>query len=245
LIIVWLVAIGFIAGGLFFLLALWRPKSADGSWKTIAGFKIVSLIPLSIGYLLLLYLLHAHWPLLGLHIAWTIIGAAAAAIFLDLAWYVVSSRRDLEKEARARLSGDSVAEEVAENALHDGPLGASEELVGEMVNVGLLRLPFGWLVMALLPVGAAALIGLCIYNMWATGSYIHSTVSHGHGNGNAPAVFEHVAYFAFFGGMLVVGLAQGLKERIDKAQPGSDWLLSVVASTVALGLYVAFEGAWP
>ncbi len=241
----WIGAIAFTAFGLVFLLIFWRPKDSD-DWITLAAFKAGSLVALSIGYILLQSAVHAHWPVLGEQIAWTIILAPFVAGFLCLGWYTVSSRRDLKALARAPLSTtiEAIGENAVENAFSEGPPDALKTAAAGVVEVGILRLPLGWLVLALLPAVVAVVLVFGICELWVTGPVAAGTTSDTHGGVNVPALFEHVAYYTFFGGMLVGGLAMGLMHWIDKEHTDSDWLLCVAAAAVFLVPYMLFEGVW-
>jgi hypothetical protein len=214
-----------------------------GTWRDLFWQKSIALMFLAGAYLTLDHLFGNQWGPIGGRIAETMIGVVFASMALIFSWFLISSRQGMQEWAHTRQPRADLAAE----ALAEGPDEAIVSSVRTALARVILRLPFGWLVPALLPATFAVLILIGVRNVWTSDSALQWAAAPAGGRGNqyATAVFEHVAFYLFWGGLLAGALA-GTVANLFNPKSGAPRLLGLAAlSAAALGIYIVFEGIWP
>ena len=150
-------------------------------------------------------------PDVGTRAASTVVLVCFAGGFIFMAGSAIRARDELREWARA----DQPDENLAEQAIVDGPADAVAERVSRAVARAVLRLPLGWFAIALVPTALAVVLLAGIRNTWTTGFPLsvepagaESTAAY------ALDVYEHLATYVFWGGILVVTLVEGFLDMV-------------------------------
>jgi len=213
------------------------------NWGEMLGGTTTALMLLTVLYLALERFTGARWPPVGQQIALTILLVGFAGIALWFSWYAISSHGEIQEWARTSNDDD----DFVSKAIAEGPADAIKDTAVNAFGRFLLSLEFGWTAIPLLNVTFAALLVLTVCNLWSSGSALQvepASVS-GSSSAYAMAVFEHVAYYVFWGGALIAALAAALAALLSRRKDVLGLFGGAVISTAALVIYIVFEGVWP
>jgi len=208
--------------------------------------KAIAIVMLSASYWLLDWLFGDRWGTFGPRIAQTVIGAAFAGGMLFGSWFLISSRHGLQEWAHTRQPNKPDTD-LADEAFEEGPAEAIQDAVWTAIWRVVLRWRFGWLVLALVPATFAAPILIGVSNIWTSGSPLRMAAAPaGWGAYEyATSVFEHAAYYIFWGGLLIATITDMVTTLPSKKSGIGDTLAVAAFSAASLGIYIAFEGIWP
>lgn len=256
---IWLWLLLAIPLSLCFLLFFWRPgtvttttsgllgeslEQRQGDWRDLVVAKLVAVAFLSICYLMLDGM-YGPWPDVVGRVASTFLLVAGASVFLWLAVLLIIRRVEVRENAQSPNDGD-----LFDAALEGGPAGALKDRALEGVARLVGRLPLGWLVLAFVPFAAAVTVLVGAWNLWHSGSPIQMVVPT---NVAGPyhylvALFEHIAAYLFFGGIIVAALGAMIGALASGKARGSEIRTALVVALVAsvcLTGFVVTAGLWP
>ncbi|MEZ5095049.1 MAG: hypothetical protein R2731_02325 [Nocardioides sp.] len=161
-------------------------------------------------------------------------------VFLAFAVLIVVRRQEIRETARDGV-GDE--EDLVTSALASGPADAFKEHALAGITRAIVRLPLGWVVLALAPIAVASVMGVMVWNLWHAGSPIEVRPPPGVESAHhyLMGAFEHVAAYLFFGALLIgagVSFVRSRAERrLDLAVAGFA-VLSLVAFVWGAGVWV-------
>jgi hypothetical protein len=203
--------------------------------------KAVALVFLAIDWLILVWLVGKAWPPLLSRIALTVVLAAIGMGSLFNSGWIVAKRRDLQAWARRPPpKSDFIRESVEE-----GPADAVKEAITTPALRWLLGHPVGWLGLALIPVIVTAWLTFAITTLWITGSIVVPSPPGYAAYSYAVGVFEHLAYYVFWGGLLVGSLGGAAHALVAKRGDTRSFLEVAAVAGGLLTLFVVFAGLWP
>lgn len=254
---VWVVLIGGLS--LYVVLLYWTPVGSistlsvggrtavtgesEDSWWGLAAMKLGALGALALVYLLIDGLLPGDRPALLDRLAQTVLFTEVAVALIAGGIGLVAHHRTLLELADEPANAD--LGDLAQDAVSLTPLATVRSLAIQQATRWLLWIPMAWLLLALVPLAAGTVVGLAVVSLWTGWSspFEHAGPVSAESAASAWAVVEHVAVYAYWGGVLVASLWTAWHHR-TRTVVTSELATAGVAAT-ALVIFVVLTGIWP